>query len=200
MPLTGHLWPILDCCTTSFPIWGPILDITGFLVKCGLIWLNMGINVAWFDWTLAIYTAPLTFRDWKQCHEKYFYFVKRAIPIGNFVGYHPSIILYFWSCGGHLPPRLDSFVYTRSDLVMPHNGHLGPKLDCCKKSLFWYQDQILDIYCWVCVPMQVNFTQHGHRCGLIWLNIGNLPNTPHISKLKVVLWKVCLHRPKGYPN
>ena len=81
-----------------------ILDITGFLVKCGLIWLNMGINAAWFDWTLAIYTTPLTYRDWKQCHEKYFYFVKRAIPIGNFVGYHPSIILYFWSCGGTYPP------------------------------------------------------------------------------------------------
>ena len=28
---------------------------------------------------------------------------------------------------------MDSFVYTRSDLVMPLNGHLGPKLDCCKK-------------------------------------------------------------------
>ena len=68
------------------------------------------------------------------------------------------------------------------------------------KSLFWYQDQILDIYCWVRVPMRLNFTQHGHHCGLIWLNIGNLPNTPHISKLKTVLWKVCLHRPKGDPN
>ena len=68
------------------------------------------------------------------------------------------------------------------------------------KRLFWYQDQLLDIYCWVRVPMQLNFTQHGHRCGLIWLNICNLPNTPHISKLKVVLWKVCLHCPKGDPN
>ena len=68
------------------------------------------------------------------------------------------------------------------------------------KSLFWYQDQILDIYCWVRVLMRLNFTQHGHHCGLIWLNIGNLPNSPHISKLKTVLWKVCLHRPKGDPN
>ena len=65
MPLTGHLWPKLDCCTTSCPIWGPILYITGFLVKCGLIWLNMDTNAAWFDWTLAIYTSLLTFRDWK---------------------------------------------------------------------------------------------------------------------------------------
>ena len=180
MPLTGHLWPKLGCCTKSFPISGQILEKAGFLVKCGLIWLNKGINVAWVDWTFTIYTTPLTFRDWKQCHEKYFYFVKRAIPIGNFVGYHSSIILYFLGLWGHLPPRMDSFVYTRSDLVMPLNGHLGPKLDCCKNPLC-YQDQILDINCWVHVLMRLNFTQHGHQCSLIWLNIGNLHKTPHIS-------------------
>ena len=37
--------------------------------------------------------------------------------------------------------------------------------------------------------MWVYLTQHGHQCDLIWMNIGNLPNTPHISKLKTVLWK-----------
>ena len=188
MPLTGHLWPKLECCTTLFPIWGPILDKAGFLVKSGLIWLNMR----------NLHNTPHISRL-KTVSWKVFLFFKRAIPIGNFVGYHPSIILYFWSCWGNLSPWLDSFVYTWSDLVMPLNGHLGPKLDCCK-SLFWYQDQILDIYCWVRVAMRLNFTQHGHHCGFIWLNIGNLPNTPHISKLKVVLWKVCLHRPKGDPN
>ena len=57
------------------------------------------------------------------------------------------------------------------------------------KSLFWYHDQILDINCWIHVLIRLYLTQHGHHCGLIWLNIGNLPNTPHISKLKTVLWK-----------
>ena len=128
----------------------------------------MGINVAWFDWQLAIYTTPLTFRDWKQCHEKYFYFVKRAIPIGNFVGYHPSIILYFWSCGGTYPPGW-TVLSIHEVIWLCHTMDLGPKLDCCKKP-FWYQDQILYVYCWVRVPMRLNFIQHGHHCGLIWLN------------------------------
>ena len=176
-----------------------ILDITGFLVKCGLIWLNMGINAAWFDWTLAIYTTPLTYRDWKQCHEKYFYFVKRAIPIGNFVGYHPSIILYFWSCGGTYPPGW-TVLFIHEVILLCHSMDIWDPNWTVVKSLFWYQDQTLYVYCWVHVLMQLNFIQHGHHCGLIWLNIGNLPNTPHISKLKVVLWKVCLHRPKGDPN
>ena len=57
------------------------------------------------------------------------------------------------------------------------------------KSLFWYYDQSLDINCWILVLIRLYLTQHGHHCGLIWLNIGNLPNTPHISKLKTVLWK-----------
>ena len=39
-----------------------------------------------------------------------------------------------WGEGGHLHPGMDSFIYTRSNLVIPVNGHLGPKLDCCKKS------------------------------------------------------------------
>ena len=69
MPLTGYLWPKLGCCTKSFPILGPNFDKARFLVKCGLIWLNMGINSAWFVWTLPINTASLTFRDWEQCHE-----------------------------------------------------------------------------------------------------------------------------------
>ena len=156
MPLTGHLWPKLDCCTTSFPIWGPILDITGFLVKCGLIWLNMGINAAWFDWQLAIYTTPLTFRDWKQCHEKYFYFVKRAIPIGNFVGYHPSIILYFWSCGGTYPPGW-TVLFIHEVIWLCHSMDIWDQNWTVVKSLFWYQDQILYVYCWVRVPMRLNF-------------------------------------------
>ena len=54
------------------------------------------------------------------------------------------------------------------------------------QSLFWYQDQILVIYCSVRVPMQLNFTQHGHHCGLIWPNIANLP-TPLIFRN----WKKC---------
>ena len=58
------------------------------------------------------------------------------------------------------------------------------------QSLVWYQDQILNIYCWVPIPMQHNFTQHGHQGALIWPNFGNLPNTPHILKLKIVLWKI----------
>ena len=39
----------------------------------------------------------------------------------------------FLGLWGALSPRMDSFVYTRSDLVMPRNGHLEPKLDSCKK-------------------------------------------------------------------
>ena len=57
------------------------------------------------------------------------------------------------------------------------------------KSLFWYHDQILDRNYWIHVLIRLYLTQHGHHCGLIWLNIGNLLNTPHISKLKTVLWK-----------
>ena len=50
--------------------------------------------------------------------------------------------------------------------------------------------------------MGLNLTQYGHQLGWIWLNIGNLHNTPHISKLYIwkVFWKVFLHCPKGDPN
>ena len=94
MPLTGHLWPKLECCTTSFPIWGPILDKAGFLVKCGLIWLNMR----------NLHNTPHISRL-KTVSWKVFLFFKRAIPISNFVGYHPSIIFYiFGVVEGTYPP------------------------------------------------------------------------------------------------
>ena len=114
--------------------------------------------MAWFDWTFAIYTAPLTFRDWKQFHEKYFYFVKRAIPIGNFVGYHPSIILYFWSCGGTYPPGW-TVLFIHEVIWLCHSMDIWDPNWTVVKSLFWYQDQILYVYCWVRVPMRLNFIQ-----------------------------------------
>ena len=136
-----------------------ILDITGLLVKCGLIWLNMGINSAWFDWTLVIYTTPLTFRDWKQCHEKYFYFVKRAIPIRNFVGMSSGLFVFLRGRGGTYPPGWTILsLNTQSDLVMPLTGHLWPQLDCCTTS-FPIWGPILDI------------TGFLAKCGLIWLKM-----------------------------
>ena len=68
------------------------------------------------------------------------------------------------------------------------------------QSLFWYPNEILDIYCCVRCPMWFNLNQHGHQCSLIWLNIAYLPNTHHSLILKIVLWKGFVHCQKGDPN
>ena len=121
-------------------------------------------------------------------------------PIGSFVGYHPlAFFLYFSGFRGHLPPMMDSFVYTRSDLVMPLNGHLGPKLDCCKK------------------PFLISASNFGYKLLDSWFNVGLFDSTwasmqldlnehwqftPYLSYFETENSdiKIFLHCPKGDPN
>ena len=154
------------------------LNLTEHGHQCGLIWMNIG-NSPNTPHILNLKTVLL----------KYFYIVQRAIPIVDFVGDQPRIAFKFGGSWGALTHQDGHFLSlnTQSDLVMPLTGHLWPKLDCCTTS-FPIRRPILDI------------TGFLVKCGLIWLNIGNLHNTPHISRWKIVSWKVFIFCLKGDPN
>ena len=147
--------------------------------RWGLIWLNIG-------------NLPNTphISKMKTVLWKYSFIVQRAIPIVDFVGFSPDLLLNLgWTILS---------IYTQSDGVMPLTGHLWPKLDCCANS-FPVSGPNFG-YSWVLDQMRLNLTEHGHWCGLIRLNIGNLHNIPHISRLKTVSWIVFLLCQKGDPN
>ena len=94
---------------------------------------------------------------------------------------------------------MDSFVYTRSDLVMPRNGHLEPQLDSCKEPFlisrpnFGYK--LLDscsntaLFDSTWASLRLDLTEH-------W----QFTQHPSYFETENSVMKIFLHCPKGDPN
>ena len=94
---------------------------------------------------------------------------------------------------------MDRFVYTRSDLVMPRNGHLEPQLDSCKKPFLILRPKcgykLLDscsntaLFDSTWASLRLDLTEH-------W----QFTQHPSYFETENSVMKIFLHCPKGDPT